>query len=146
MYISYHIHIQYHLNMIYKVPIGFYRYPPWLDSQYLWWLFSRPLNGGEGMVTIMTMNIRYAINYEVKNIVCRGNNILHNWQTIEWSIKMPCIFQTKQSCWVLFVCLLAWMFGWGFFPIFFLFSEEADVDNEISREIDVMLENIQNSL
>lgn len=27
-----------------------------------------------------------------------------------------------------------------------LFSDETDIDNEISREIDVMLENIQKSL
>lgn len=45
-----------------------------------------------------------------------------------------------------FVCFFACLNVWVvFFPIF-LFSDEADVDNEISREIDVMLENIQNSL
>lgn len=120
MYISYHIYMQYHLNMIYKVPIGFYRYPPWLDSQYLWWLFSRPLNGGEGMVTIMIMNIRYAIMMlKISRVGLK--KFLHNWQTIEWSIKMPCIFQTKQSCWVLFVffaCLNVWVV---FFPHLFVF-------------------------
>lgn len=45
-----------------------------------------------------------------------------------------------------FVCFFACLNVWvGFFSIF-LFSDETDVDNEISREIDVMLENIQKSL
>lgn len=52
--------------------------------------------------------------------------------------------QNNHAGFCLFVCLLECS-GGVFFPIFF-FSDEADVDNEISREIDVMLENIQNSL
>lgn len=51
--------------------------------------------------------------------------------------------QNNHAGFRLFFCLLKCL--GVFFPIF-LFSDEADVDNEISREIDVMLENIQNSL
>lgn len=51
--------------------------------------------------------------------------------------------QNNHPGFCLFVCLLE-CFGGFFFHLFF--SDEADVDNEISREIDVMLENIQNSL
>lgn len=47
--------------------------------------------------------------------------------------------QNNHAGFCLFVCLLECLGG-------FFFPDEADVDNEISREIDVMLENIQNSM
>lgn len=120
MYISYHIYMQYHLNMIYKVPIGFYRYPPWLDSQYLWWLFSRPLNGGEGMVTIMIMNIRYAIM--MLKISCVG--VIKFYITdkpLNEVLKCHAYFkQNNHAGFCLFFCLLKCL--GGFFSPSFCFQ------------------------
>lgn len=117
-HIIYHNYMQYHLNMIYKVPIGFYRYPPWLDSQYLWWLFSRPLNGGEGMVTIMIMNIRYAIM--MLKISCVG--VIKFYITdkpLNEVLKCHAYFkQNNHPGFCLFVCLLE-CFGGIFFHLFF---------------------------
>lgn len=73
-------------------------------------------------------------DYGVKNM-----NFFIIEQTFKRSIKMPCIYETKQSCYG-FVCLFLSFF------VFYPFSDEADIDNKISREIDVMLENIQKSL
>lgn len=109
-----------YINMIYKVQIGFYRYPPWLDSQYLWWLFSRPLNGGEGMVTIMIMNIRYAIM--MLKISCVG--VIKFYITdkpLNEVLKCHAYFkQNNHAGFCLFFCLLKCL-GGVFFPNLFVF-------------------------
>lgn len=117
--------------------IGFTVFVMVVFETFKWWR-------GDGNYCIMIMNIRYAIRMlEISRVGVIKFYITD--KPLNEVLKCHAYFeQNNHAEFCLFFCLLKCLGGF-FFPIF-LFSDEADVDNEISREIDVMLENIQNSL
>lgn len=119
--------------------IGFTVFVMVVFETFKWWR-------GDGNYCIMIMNIRYAIR--MLKILRVGIHFFYiTDKPLNEVLKCHAYFKQNNHAGFLgfFCCFFACLNVWVVFLTSF-FSDEADVDNEISREIDVMLENIQNSL